>query len=808
MSFPCSTCGKHTLLKTTVLMSTIRLVATLAALLFSVTSATAQLVTNTTISPAQLVQNTLLGGGVTAFNIQYSGYSTAIGYFDGSGSNIGLNEGVILTTGTASDSIVFGQQAGPFGPNNASGSGIDNLTPGDPDLGTIGGATSFNATILEFDFIPTGDTIKFNYVFASEEYLEFVNAGVNDAFAFWISGPGIVGQQNIALVPGTTTPVTIDNVNNVTNPAYYIDNGDGMTAPQNTDPTVVGYDGFTTVLQAVAVVNPCDTFHIKIAISDIGDGILDSGVFLEAESFSSNNLIVSADIDFGSNDSTLYEGCGNATLTISRTNNFANVDTVFFTMGGNATNGADYNLIPDTMYFGVGVDTITLNLNAIADGIAEGVEQITMMAITNNVCSSDTSFITLYISDVPPLNLVMSNDTNVACGDSVPIWASASGGFGVLTYTWNTTLGVNDTSAFVSPGVTTTYVVTVQDTCNGNFITDSVTVIVPVFPPLSVNIGTATTLVCPGLSAPVFASGAGGAGSYTYQWDNGLGTDSINSVTPNTTTTYTVVMTDLCGNTATDSVTIVLDYDPIQVVASDDITMCSGDSTLLSATASNGVPNYTYSWSNGATTATDWVAPLGLQEYVITATDSCGQTATDTVLVVTTAPIAEFTHSANVYEENFPINFFDQSIGAVNSWSWDFGDENTSTDQNPNNIFVDDGDYLVMLAVQDTNGCVDTVWHTITIFPEFQFFAPNAFTPNGDLINDEFFGTGVGISDYRMRIWDRWGNLVKETEELFGTWDGKFGSQDAPIDVYVYEFYLVAFTGKEYTFRGHVTIVR
>ena len=259
-------------------MSKFRVVALLAMLHFYCTALYGQLVTNTAIAPSQLVQNTLLGGGVTAFNITYQGYPTAIGYFDGSNSNIGIAEGVVLTTGTASDSIDFGMQLGPFGPNDNSSAGFDNLTPGDPDLGAIGGAQSFNATILEFDFVPTGDTVKFNYVFASDEYLEFVNMGVNDAFAFWISGPGIVGSQNIALVPGTATPVTIDNVNSTTNAAYYTDNGDGMTAPQNTDPTVVQYDGFTVPLTAVAVVNPCDTFHIKIAISDIGDGIYDSGV--------------------------------------------------------------------------------------------------------------------------------------------------------------------------------------------------------------------------------------------------------------------------------------------------------------------------------------------------------------------------------------------------------------------------------------------------------------------------------------------------------------------------------------------------
>ena len=95
--------------------------------------------------------------------------------------------------------------------------------------------------------------INFNYVFGSEEYPEFVNAGFNDAFGFFLSGPNPTGgmyvDQNLAIVPGTAnTPVSIFNVNNVSNSAYYVDNGDGFTAPQNSDPTVIQFDGFTTPL--------------------------------------------------------------------------------------------------------------------------------------------------------------------------------------------------------------------------------------------------------------------------------------------------------------------------------------------------------------------------------------------------------------------------------------------------------------------------------------------------------------------------------------------------------------------------------
>lgn len=789
----------------------LKIAFTLSALLASALSsnlANGQLVTNTTQTPQALVQNVLMGGGVTALNITYVGYPTAIGYFDGSNSNIGIGEGVILTTGTASDSLTFGTQLGPHGPNNSSGAGFDNLEPGDPDLATIGGAPSFNAAILEFDFIPTGDTVKFNYVFASDEYLEFVNLGVNDAFAFWISGPGIAGQQNIALIPGTTTPVTIDNVNDVTNPTYYIDNGDGFSPPQNTDSTVVQYDGFTTVLTAIAAVNPCDTFHIKIAISDIGDGILDSGVFLEAESFTSNSLQVSADIDFGSNDSTLYEGCGGAEMILSRTANIQGVDTVFFTITGSATNGADYNMIPDTFYFQPGVDTVILNLAAIQDGITEGLEQIDIMAVTRNLCTNDTAFITIYIADVPPLQLNVAADTAISCGDSVPVWASASGGFGVYSYAWNTGISYNDTIAWVTPGVTTTYVVTVQDTCNGQLVMDSVTVSVPVYPPLNLAISPDTTLYCPGLSAPIFASASGGAGQYSYLWDSYLGTDSIAAVTPDSTTTYTVVATDLCGNTVMASTTVTVDYDPVQIEAFGDTTICSGDSTLAWAIATNGVAPYSYQWSTGDTDSTMMVTPLGLTQYFVSATDACGVVADDTVLINTTSPVAAFTHSANVYEENFPVSFFDQSTGAVDTWFWDLGNDVQTTDQNPINIYVDEGDYEIMLAVTDTNGCVDTAWATVTIFPEFQFFAPNAFTPNDDGINDTWGGKGVGIQTYQCRIFDRWGTLIYESTDMFETWDGTFQGEQAPVDVYVYHFYLVGFTGAEHEYRGHITLVR
>jgi hypothetical protein len=160
----------------------------------------AQLVTNTGQSPQNLVQNVLIGPGVTVSNILYNGSPMAIGSFTATGTNLGINQGIVMTTGT-----VLPNGSGPQGPNNSPSAGTDNNMPGSGILsGIIGGTPTFNAAILEFDFVPYADTVKFKYVFGSEEYPEFAppnNSTYNDVFGFFISGPGIVGLQNIAQLP-------------------------------------------------------------------------------------------------------------------------------------------------------------------------------------------------------------------------------------------------------------------------------------------------------------------------------------------------------------------------------------------------------------------------------------------------------------------------------------------------------------------------------------------------------------------------------------------------------------------------------
>ena len=172
----------------------------ISLLLISSRISFAQLTTNTGVNPQGLVQNTLIGPGVTVSNITFNGSPTSIGTFSGIGTNLGITNGIVMTTGTVIDN-----GNGPHGPNNQAGAGQSNNSPGSSLLsGIIGGEPTFDAAILEFDFIPYSDTVRFKYVFGSDEYPEFAppnNSGYNDVFGFFIAGPGITGLQNIARLP-------------------------------------------------------------------------------------------------------------------------------------------------------------------------------------------------------------------------------------------------------------------------------------------------------------------------------------------------------------------------------------------------------------------------------------------------------------------------------------------------------------------------------------------------------------------------------------------------------------------------------
>src|SRR5690554_1239467 len=335
-----------------------------------------QLQTSGGISPGQLVQDVLLGEGVEVFNINYTGSNQAIGTFDATNTSVGIDEGILITTGT----INKGPE-GPHGPNNRKDAGLDNGAAGYLPLSNLVNGKTFNAAVLEFDFIPYSDTVRFKYVFASEEYPEFVDTDFNDVFAFFISGPGIPGgTQNMAIIPGTTQPVTINNVNHKRNTQFFQSNGDGNTAPYNSNPYYVQYDGFTKPLEAISKVRCGEKYHLIIAIADVGDAIYDSGIFLEKNSLNSDQP-VKVDYKLSSDPygdgKTMAQSCTKANVTITRSG--ANINqalTIPINKSGSAVEGLDYSSVPSSVSFAPGQTSISFTIDALNNTALTGIANI------------------------------------------------------------------------------------------------------------------------------------------------------------------------------------------------------------------------------------------------------------------------------------------------------------------------------------------------------------------------------------------------------------------------------------------------
>lgn len=252
------------------------------ALLFSLSGGflKAQQIQVTPMAIQQLIQNVLVGEGVEVSNITYTGSPEAIGMYIAPTGLFGADTGLVLTTGMI-DNVP--------GPNYVENLGTNNGYPGDADLDGLTTSPTNDAAIIEFDLKPSSDTIRFEYIFGSEEYLEWVNSNFNDVFGFFLTGPGLPpGGVNLAVLPSSSTPITINSVNNMSNGNYYVDNYAGNFTPLG---QALQFDGITTLLRAEYYpATPGETYHIKIAIADAFDANYDSGVFLKGKSFSSPSL--------------------------------------------------------------------------------------------------------------------------------------------------------------------------------------------------------------------------------------------------------------------------------------------------------------------------------------------------------------------------------------------------------------------------------------------------------------------------------------------------------------------------------------
>lgn len=300
----------------------------------------AQLYIDPGIPVEQMVTDFFDGECVTVSNISYIGADSSSAYFEAANTDLNIPAGIFIGTGIATDMI---------GPDIFASTAMG--TAGDSTLGAEISILTNDAAVIEMDVVSFEDlTLDFYYIFGSEEYNEWVGS-YNDGFAFFVSGPGINGVQNIATVPGTTTPASINTINLNINSEYYVD----YIANGGTDTSL---DGISTQLPATFTALANETYHIKIVIADALDMIFDSGVFIGVHSLCGDSLIVPPAIAFLSQD-------GN-TISIANESRYA---TSYLWDFGDQTTSTERHPNPHT-YTEDGVYTVTL--------------------ITQNYCCSDT----------------------------------------------------------------------------------------------------------------------------------------------------------------------------------------------------------------------------------------------------------------------------------------------------------------------------------------------------------------------------------------------------------------------------------
>lgn len=400
-------------------------------------------------NPRNLVRNVFLGEGVEILDIDYSGADKAVGVFSNGAATIGLEEGIVLSTGVV-DSITNANL-------NERTSSETGSTVVDPDLQALVPGQGLNDIAkYEITFIPFSDTLEFRYVFGSEEYPEYVCADFNDVFGFFISGPNPAGgnynNQNIALVPdpadpsGKTflnRPVTINTVNNgmmgtlgPPNIANCQGTSGSLDFSQYYNEIAKGdypvFDAVLDIFIAQAVVVPCETYTIKIAIGDVSDDAIDSGVFLEAKSFGTGTIDI--DVQTASIDGNLAEGCQTAEIVFSIPSASSTDYILDFNLIEDsslpfpAQEGIDYVSWPSQIIIPAGSTSVTVSVDVIADNISEGDEFIYLDAF-KNICFRDT--IKIVLKDNLLEEIKLPQDITICEGDTFDIVPILPPGFDV-----------------------------------------------------------------------------------------------------------------------------------------------------------------------------------------------------------------------------------------------------------------------------------------------------------------------------------------------------------------------------------------
>lgn len=772
-----------------------------------------QISVNNTLTVKQLVEDYLIGEGVEVDNITINGQgentvNNQVGLYTGVSNFIDFETGIIMATGNAQ--IVTG----------SIGGNLTNPIQNDPDLMSISGQNINDAVIIEFDFRAVSDSIKFNYVFASNEYPGFTCSSFNDAFGFFLSGPGISGpfsnnSINIALIPGTDIPVAINTVNSgqASNPNNaptceaanpdWIEHSQYFVNNSGTPAGDVQFPGMTQTFAAIAGGLHCgEWYHIKLAIGDAMDSALDSGVFLEAGSFTAFGSVAlhvepqigGAAVNNPIYDTVLVAGCSEILVELVRPTGVV-TDSIYVEFGGTAIQedpdnpipGADYILgETDTLFFfPEGVDTIGFNIETIWDGIPDENEFITITIHFQDGCGEWKSVSdTLYMVDPYHLGSKTEEITLICPTDQVMVSATGLDGIEPYTYDWGdygTGEELDEVVVDVFPQDSTYYVVGISDLCAFETKLDSVLVINKIPDPLEVSINDFVQPQCPNEPIELHATIQNGnpdeEGKYNIIWadannksysiEENVHVFDINKVVlfdqePNNFTENLdvyVTVTDTCGTVVTDTVTVNFPFiQPLKVSFNLPQEHCPTEPLILRSNVENGQSDFSYTWAvshgdlgQGADPTADYIHVVpkpGMNNYTLTVSDYCGRMGFDYLYA------------------------------------------------NEDNDFISSGfdfyeDSLKVISLEKIM---------------------NVITPNNDGRNDYFVIEGVHeFDDAKVEVFDRWGRVVYKTDNYrAGTPSGPkpddvFDGKDLEDGTY---FYVIKVANGQCVESGYVEILR
>jgi gliding motility-associated-like protein len=610
-------------------------------------------------------------------------------------------------------------------------------------------------------------------------------------------------------------------------------------------------------------------------------------------------------INFGASSATIFDnippqilsvlnpGCGGNTLTVTFSENIL----------CNTVQASDFSFTgPGGPYTVTGVSSVACSQGAQYDNVftftitpsitGAGTYNANLVGPVTDLCGNIAIFPASLPFTVGSFTYTHAT-TPAACASSTGTAVVTTVGSGPFSYVWSPNVSSTNSAIGLAPGV---YTVTITDQSNGCTAIDTMHVMAN----NTLNVNTSwSDSICPGGASTMTATALAATPPVLYNWSGGLPNLPVNTVTPPANITYTLNIIDANGCTAGPLFFPIAIAGPVSLTAGGASPICAGGGTTLNATASGGDGQFTYNWLPGNLTgASVTVTPPVTTTYTVTATDGCGQTATQSItIVVQQLPVVSFTADTTRGCTPLPVNFSIDTTGFGNaSFMWDFDDNGTtSTAVNPGHTFMSagchnisltvtvppgcavtqtypcmintlaqptasfaatptitdiehpyiqlnntssngtswywnygdstwstlfeqdhtyevPGEYPIYLIAMNDSGCSDTAWINISVRDYHTFFIPNAFTPDGNGNNEIFIPefTNIIESGYHFMIFDRWGNLIFETRNYKEGWDGRSKkSGDAmELGVYVYKITYTDNMNKIYSFTGHVNLIR